>query len=383
MVYDLIIVGAGPAGGMLARSLSPKKYNICLIDKKKEVGLPVRCGEAISRFALEANGLEMDKHWVKWKAQGIKMFCPNGKFFYATTDSHLSIDRARFDRWLVEQATGNGVDLFLNTRVKGAEKVDRGWRVKTDKGNFQAKILVAADGSGSEIARWTGLLKRREYLKALQFTFRSGEGERFADESLCVYKRDTYNPGYIWVFPRGDGYNVGIGGKGPLLSLLRSFCASLGFAYGGRQRVTAGIIPRRYDLEAYARDGLMVVGDAAGLTNPIHGGGLYQALLSGRLAAEAAVRALDEDSLSLLTAYDANIRRHPICDPRLYRASRIMEFWKDGHFNLAGTLFEGKTLSISSKAVALNKLIRHPSFVFKIPEFLEAIRAFDLIREGW
>ena len=60
-----------------------------------------------------------------------------------------------------------------------------------------------------------------------------------------------------------------------------------------------------------------------------------------------------------------------------------MEAWEDGHFNLTGTLFEGKSISGPSKAVALRELVRHPTLVLKIPQFLEAKRAFDFIREVW
>jgi digeranylgeranylglycerophospholipid reductase len=368
---------------MAARICSQEGHRVCLIDKKKTAGNPVQCAEAVSRFALEANGLAMDQSWVKWVVQGIKIHCPNGKYFFVSKGTHLCLRRDVFDGWLVQQAVREGADLRLQTTVVGVSRENNTWQLKTDKESLRAKILVAADGPGSRIARWTGLLKRREYLKALQFTFEESENDRFEDNSLNIYKWAKHNPGYIWVFPRGDEYNVGIGGYAGLPSQLSVFCESMGFDARRKTRECAGLIPRRYIFERYAGHGLVVVGDAAGLTNPIHGGGIYQALLSGRLAGEAAHQALNEGSLSLLSTYEKRIRGHAILDPCLYRTSRILESWDDELFNLAGTLFNGKLLTVPSLPLAFKTFLKDPRYIRKIPEFREVLKGFRRLHAGW
>src|SRR2546426_9499596 len=110
-MYDAVVVGAGPAGGMAARALAAAGFRNAILEKKKVVGEPVQCAEGVSEFGLESNGLRPREEWIAQRVSGAKAVAPNGKGFYITRLPGYAIDRPAFDRWIVGGAVGGGADL--------------------------------------------------------------------------------------------------------------------------------------------------------------------------------------------------------------------------------------------------------------------------------
>ncbi len=374
MIYDVIIVGAGPAGGMTARILSKKGYSVLVIDKKKKVGYPIQCGEVISKFGLKNSKLKPCKEWVKKKHKGIKIFVPDGNFFFSFTKSY-SIDRAKFDQWLIKEAIDYGCKLLLKTNASGIRK-KKLWHVKTDRGIFKSHILVGADGPEANIASWLNLLRKKEFVTAIQYKFKSSSFPE--NEFLCMFLNARFKNGYAWVFPRGDEFNVGVGGIGNIGKWLDDFCKSNGFDLNKKISVNAGIIPKNYTLKNFVKQSALIVGDAAGLTNPLFGGGIHAALFSGKLAGETICKTFEFDDISLLKEYEDKLRNSPFCNPILKKAGEIFYSFKNEELNFIGYVYSEKDWRKVSYLEIFLKFLLKPKFFLKIKDFWIVKKGIEL-----
>src|SRR5512137_2439211 len=127
--YDVVVVGAGPAGSMTAKWAAKSGARVLMIEKRQEIGSPVRCGEGISRSWLDSVGIRLDAKSVAWQVKGAKIVAPNGKSFYlsekmAGNEVGIVLDRVFFDKLLAKDAVKAGSDLMLKTSAVGLVKKD-------------------------------------------------------------------------------------------------------------------------------------------------------------------------------------------------------------------------------------------------------------------
>lgn len=376
--YDGIVVGAGPAGGMAARVISKEGHSILVIDKKKKVGQPVQCGEAVSKFALKSNKVRVKKEWVKNSFKGLKIFVPNGKYFFSFVKGYC-IDRTKFDKYIIDQAVHKGCEILLNTKVMGIKRKNKLWYVKTKRKIFKSKFLIGADGAESNVATWLGILETKDFIKALQYKFRNINIKE--KKLLLLYMNSKFRNGYAWVFPRGDEYNIGVGGIGNIKRWLDDFCRSKNIDIKKKFSVSYGMVPKRYRLKSFTKDSALIVGDAAGLTNPIFGGGIHSALFSGRLAGKIVCFALDSNDPKLISRYDNEVRESPFCDPILQRANKFFYSLNNDEWNFVGEVFENKNYNDMSYLRISKKFILKPKFLLKVKKFKTLKRAIDMSHE--
>src|SRR5437879_13818138 len=108
-MYDAVVVGAGPAGGMAARPLAVAGFRTAILEKKKIVGEPVQCAEGVSEFGRASNGLHPRDEWVAQRVSGAKCIVPNGTWFYITRLPGYANSRPTLPRWLCAGAGDAGV----------------------------------------------------------------------------------------------------------------------------------------------------------------------------------------------------------------------------------------------------------------------------------
>src|SRR5437899_12455646 len=157
-MYDAVVVGAGPAGGMAARPLAAAGFRTAILDKKKVVGEPVQCAEGVSEFGLASNGLRPRDEWVAQRVSGAKCSVPNGSCVYIPRLPGYAINRPLFDRWLVDGEVHDGAALRTSTKVTGITRHDGGWRVEANGQTLDTHIVIGADGPTSIVARQAGLV---------------------------------------------------------------------------------------------------------------------------------------------------------------------------------------------------------------------------------
>lgn len=383
MLFDCAVVGAGPAGGMAARTVSEKGFDVLLIDRKTEIGLPVRCAEGISHFALENSGLIPDRSWIKQEVKGSKVVPPAGKPYYYT-DRGYSIDRHEFDKWIVKRATDAGCGLRLGTVAKEVSYDGRCWTLSTSSGEVKSRILIAADGPISGIAESLGMMIRRIWINAMQYKIDAKDFDYEENKWLCLYFSGRFKGGYGWVFPRKDEYNVGCGTFGEVRPLLKTFCKQLNLDCGKIKDTNAGVVPHEYDLSSLASKGLAIVGDSAGLTNPGSGGGIHPALVSGKMAGETACRALRLENPDIMLDYHKLLSQSDYTNPNFRKYANIFRRWGDEEFNLISAIMDGKDYKDLSKLRATKMFFKNPRFIKRVREFWVAYKTLRLVMKyGW
>lgn len=383
--YDAVIVGAGPAGGRAGMELAKAGRSVLFLEKRDVVGVPVQCGEGLSEFGLENARLPVKDEWVRERVRGVRAMLPDGTSFTVSIPG-FCIDRAKFDQWIVQQAVDAGAELRTRTRVTGVHRHDGGWVVETDRTEpVHGRALIGADGPASNVARWTGLLQQRQYTKAIEYRFHERDWSFPCDGWLIFYYAARYRGGYAWVFPKASYFDVGVLAADRVKELMDGFCAEVRVPLDRIHKKTGGDIPFRYTLTGLAAPGLAIVGDAAGVTNPVFGGGIHPAVYSGRVAGEVAVEAFERDDMAHFLAYDRHMRASPFFDPVLWRTADLFASWDDAHFNFAGDILDhGDTRDIGTLRAFWRILTRRPRYLSETRDLLTMKRGLSLTqRYGW
>jgi len=322
---DVVIVGAGPAGSVCAKVLAQSGIDVLVVEKKQEIGVPKRCAEAVEPGTFEAVGIDPDPLWLRNRIQAAVLYAPNETWVRFGTptpaESGWIIERKIFDKHLAKDAIQAGARYRLKTtalgvirendRVRGIVVEHMGLRQK-----IAAKIVIAADGVDSMMAKSAGLdtvNRLKNYMSCFQYEMAGLRG--IDDKAIHLYYGNDIAPGgYVWIFPKGSTMaNVGIGiktskeGDRTAKKFLDRFIERhpLIFQEASAVEFNSGGVPVRQTVEALAGDGLMIVGDAAQLVNPITGGGIKLAMISGKMAAEVAVESIKKGDVSRrqLSAY--------------------------------------------------------------------------------
>jgi len=316
--YDVIVIGGGPGGSTFARIAASNGMNVLVIDKRKEIGLPVRCGEGLGEAQIIKQNLELPKHTISTEVRGAKVVGPNGKQITWAEEGVTNgwvLERKMFDKWLCELAIDKGAEVRTYTRVTdlirengkitGVKAVQWG----KDEHEIRAPLVVSAEGMEAHIARKAGFdTVHRLYDVDTCYQY---EMKPYDHESLIeLYFGERLAPrGYAWIFPKKDkranvgigiGGNMGNGNKNGISgadpkALLDSFIekhpqlkeASTLDDFGGVISVGAPI-------NEFVKDNFMIIGTAAKQVDPIHGGGIALAMEAGMLAANVAAGAKEK-----------------------------------------------------------------------------------------
>jgi geranylgeranyl reductase family protein len=222
----------------------------------------------------------------------------------------LMTQRRRLDHLLLEQAAAAGADVHDGVRVTGITLAEEGVTASVDGATVTAATLVGADGANGIVARAAGLAAEIVHGVALEGNVAWGAIDQERYERTAVVELGQPAGGYGWVFPKGDHANLGVGGwghQGPVLrEHLQSLAAHHDVAPDALTEVRGHRLPmRRLGAAAPARGRVLLVGDAAGLVDPLSGDGMYEAFTSARLAADAILAGdLDGYAAALAGALD-------------------------------------------------------------------------------
>lgn len=343
-MYDVAIVGAGPAGAWTARSLVRLGARVLLLDgshpREKPCGGGITgralrlVGDAVNAAAGQAVRITsarfVDSRTVHGTATGIDgRPAPDSEpvscaVALGATAGLLVSSRRHFDACLLDGAREAGA-TFIPTRVLAVSRLDTGFGLRTTAGLFQARMLVGADGANSLVRRSFGTPLRRSQISIATGFFAHG----VTSTEIVIELLDD-PPGYLWSFPRPDHLAIGICaqadagvGSGPLRERAVRWIHDTGLGRGATltayswpiPSLPAGDLPRA---TLHGEDWLLV-GDAAGLVDPITREGIFFALQSGGFAAAAL-------GAGRIDRYGAAVRREIL--PELTRAARL----KDGFF---------------------------------------------------
>ena len=303
--YDIIIVGAGPAGSTFANIAASKGLSVLLLDRKSKIGIPVRCGEGVMDSGLRL----FHEPQPEWVAATIDKFCfvaPNGS---STTvklqEKGYILNRNKFDNDLAILAADEGATVVTNAYVNGLLfENDKVVGVKgicnSESFEIKSKLVIGADGVESRIGRMAGINTKLN-LNDIDSGYQKTISGIKVNRNVCYfYVSNKLAPeGYIWIFPKGkDIANIGIGisGKSAIKGesakkRLNKFIDSK-FPNHKVVSISVGGIPLSKPIEQMVTDGVMLIGDAARTVNPLSGGGIILGMKSAAKAADVAVRVL-------------------------------------------------------------------------------------------
>lgn len=314
--YDIIVVGAGPAGASAARSAVENDADVLMIDKRRELGVPVQCGEALAEDVLKELNIDPDPRWAINEIDSAKLVSPSGRSVVIEQRSvgkvGYILDRKVFDKHLAIRAVRSGADVQVGTFVNGLIKEDgriqgATYNSQEGEGEVRGDLIIAADGVMSRVARWTGFdtgLGPEDIESGVQFKMANVDIE--SKSRMEFYFGSEVAPGgYAWIFPRGEDIaNVGIGvlparADKPSIEYLKDFVASKPELEDGRiVEINAGGVPVSRPIEKTVGDDILVVGDAARQVNSLTGGGIDWSMRAGNIAGEVAARAVSEGDTS-------------------------------------------------------------------------------------
>lgn len=375
MSYDVIVIGGGPGGSIAAKTAAEKGLDVLLVEKRQEIGTPVRCAEGVSKESI-SELIDIDKKWIAAEVGGAKVISPDGTEINMTEEMAGSevgyvLERKIFDRYLARMASKAGADVIVKTTATGLERKGKEvevsfWKMG-DEFTEKAKIVVGADGIESRVGKWAGIdttLKRDELEVCVQYLM---TGIDF-DPTYCYFwfGRDIAPGGYAWLFPKGDSTaNVGLGvlprmaersAKEYLDDLVKSK-----FGEGEIIEMLAGGVPIKGSIETAVTDNMMLVGDAARHADPITGGGIINAMRGGSFAGSVAAGAVESGNYSrkALEEYDslwkndfgANLHRNRVLQQKLINLD-------DKNLNMLAHSISGYNLEEFSVKKIVTELIR-------------------------
>ncbi len=329
---DLVVIGAGPGGSMAAKTAAEAGLDVIMLEKRQEIGDPVRCAEGVGKRVL-CQMVKPEPEWIAAEVKGARIYAPDGTDIVMSEDRGGNevgyvLERKVFDRGLAMDAARSGARIMVKTRALGLLKKDgmpcgvSAMQIGEPM-NIEAPLIIGADGVESKVGRWAGIdtaLNLKDIETCAQFLIT----DRSVDDQYCEFflGQDIAPAGYVWSFPKGDKLaNVGLGilgsksKPGEATRLLQQFAKNR-FPNGKVVEMVVGGDPCSGPIASTTADGVMLVGDAARQTDPLTGGGILNAMEAGIIAGEVAAKSLaaGDVSRSGLKEYEdrwrATIGRH-------------------------------------------------------------------------
>lgn len=309
--FDAVVVGAGPAGSSTAIHLARAGARVLLLDRAR-FPRDKPCGGGLTGRALRNAPCDVSPV-IEHDVDRFVVRIGYRKRLERRADATVirMSQRRRLDLHLVEQAVTEGVEFRDGLRVTEVAYDDTTVTVRGDGLVARAPYLVGADGANGIVARSVGLLDGIVHNVALEGNVPWGTLDPAAYSATAWVELGTVPGGYGWVFPKGDHANLGVGGSAAEGPRLRGHLGRLATAHGLDAMVLEDVrghrIPMRTLGASAATGRVLLVGDAAALVDPLSGDGIYEAFVSGRLAAEAILAGLPA---SYEPALSAALDRH-------------------------------------------------------------------------
>lgn len=288
---DLLVVGAGPAGSSAAKAAAERGLDVLVLEARPQIGVPVRCGELVPslqeildmfprlRGAEElfgdAGGL------VRREVDSIRLVDPKGKE-YRFPFTGYTTDRDRFDQHWAALAEEAGAGILKGCRFLGL----RDGIAETSGEEVTFKAIVGADGPKSRTARALGLPANENCYPAV-----SAQAEGDFGSAIQMFFGSIAPGAYGWIIPKDGTANVGVGlspkfSEGSLPEQFWKFAADHGLKVVSPMK--GKYVPSEGPVARTVAGNGMLAGDAAGVVMPVNGGGIPQALITGRMAGDAA-----------------------------------------------------------------------------------------------
>lgn len=307
MLFDVIVVGAGPAGSIAAYKCAKAGLQVLLLDK---ASFPRKkpCGGGISERSLDVlqlAGIKIPTNLIEQEIFGLHLMGPDKAPYVLRSSRRLAyiVKRSQFDHFLVKEAVKAGTKFLDDCALTHLRQNSDRIICQTKKGTFEGRFVIGADGAASKVGRITGLRKPVKPNKigiALQVDVPISEDlwETALDPSLIAVWFLNIPYGYFWAFPRKHSLSLGVGGMAESLGNAPNLLRGLSQMYSQHfkippltlQNIKGHMLPVFQEPITFTSTRLLLAGDAAGFIDTFSGQGICYALESGLIAAHTAIR---------------------------------------------------------------------------------------------
>ncbi|MDR2963310.1 MAG: geranylgeranyl reductase family protein [Bacteroidales bacterium] len=320
--FDIAILGAGPAGCAAALSLAQTQCRAALFEKE-QFPRPKICGDGVcdrSVNVLRAISPQYYNEFLhlaeKQAMHSTLLFYKNNRFELKLKHAGYTCKREMFDNFLFSLVLRNArnVEIFQNCAIQRVEEINGGFVLHNAHGEqFKTRLLIVANGAKSAIAQQLSGKKFSQTNSGVAIRAYYEGVSGCTPQSIELHYKKEFFPGYLWIFPMAHGEcNVGFGtsidivknDSVPMQERLQQWISSdpnLAQRFANARRISplqGGLVPYNHNSFHCSGEGFMLCGDAASLIDPISGGGIGNAMLSGRLAALQAIDCVKNNDFS-------------------------------------------------------------------------------------
>jgi digeranylgeranylglycerophospholipid reductase len=307
--YDLIVIGGGPAGSVSAGTAASLGVKTLLLEKDRDIGIPVRCAEGVAAVHLPKY-IPINEKYIDCHIRKINFISPAGLILPINLNEEgVILNRKVFDLELAKQAARFGAQIITRANALGMERNGDNWRVNFEHFgktyHIEAPLIVGADGVETRVGRWAGLKTNLPLIDIEScFQYHLYHPDIKTDCIDLYFGNEIAPGGYLWIFPKGGNCaNVGMGvsgNKADTISVKERLDKFVDNTFPGASILSsvAGSVPSHKVPKKIVTDGVMLVGDAAHQDNPMTGGGILAGMAAGKFAGQTAAKAMEKGDFS-------------------------------------------------------------------------------------
>ncbi len=388
VAFDVLVVGAGPAGGSAALHCARNGLKTLIIEEHEKIGEPVHCGECLSEYAVQNTGIKPPESVISEHVKGVRIIFPDGTESVLNEPGYV-FEKEKFEQWLAEEAVKAGAEMKLGTRLQELARKNDAWEITTNRGDISAKIVIDASGVASVVSRKLNLNERFQAVTGIQYELRDIPRNGYLDFYIWPQLAPE---GYLWMIPKCDGRaNVGLvtTETNKAKQYTDMFVEKMGWTKNVKVKTFGGLIPASGPHKNTYSEGLMLIGDAAGFTSPLFEGGSHLGLKSGQMAAEVAKEAVEKNDFSkeMFSKYEQKWKAEFPEYHKIIKGKKALYKFTDEELNLIARSFPrdfDKFTGMEKIKFGLKVISRKPGMLQR--GFIPAMKAFEYSQAefyGW